>query len=100
MDLTAAERATLDHQLLNAEAKLSLLEGKRALTECDSHTVIAKRAAVAEYLKDWSLRIAVAALRIASRIVLRLYRLREAEKEVMLELEALMNYAPRGGTVR
>lgn len=77
MQLTTEERATLDRQRERGVATLDLLEGKRAFVEGDSRTAIAKLTRAADQTKSWRLQAAIAALRIAPGLLLRLYRMRE-----------------------
>ncbi len=77
MQLTAEERATLDHQRARAVAHLSRVEGKRAFVEGDSLRAVAKLTVAANHSKSWKLRAAIVALRIAPDLLLWVYRRRE-----------------------
>jgi GT2 family glycosyltransferase len=77
MELTVTERVILDRQRLDLEAKLNLLEGKKALIEGDLRTAITMLTAAANHRPTWKLRAVLATLRIAPGLVRQLYRLRE-----------------------
>jgi hypothetical protein len=78
MELTAEERAALDHQRADIAAMLSLSEGKQAFLEGDTKTAISKLKVAATQTKSWKLGAAIACLRLAPGILLRFYRLRES----------------------
>ena len=77
MELTVTERAILDRQRLDLEAKVDLLEGKKALIEGDLPTAVMKLTAAANHSPSWKLRAVVATLRLAPGLVRQVYRLRE-----------------------
>ncbi len=77
MELTAEERAALDHQRARIAGMLSFAEGKHACIEGDTRTAIMKLRAAAPYTKSWKLWAAIATLRIAPGILPWMYRLRE-----------------------
>jgi hypothetical protein len=80
MELTAEERAALDHQRAHIAAMLSLSEGKQAFLEGDTKRAISKLKVAAAHTKSWKLEAAIACLRLAPRILLRFYRLRESRE--------------------
>jgi hypothetical protein len=78
LDLTNEERALLDRQRATAAATLNRMEGKEAFLKGDSGTAIAKLTAAYAQVNSWKLRIAILGLRIAPRLLLGLYHLRES----------------------
>lgn len=97
MDLTVEERAALDRQRAIVAARLSLAEGKQAFIQGNSQMAIAKLTAAAQHSKSWKLRIAIAVLRIAPRILQWLYRLKErsASEEWLRRYRALARHELR-----
>jgi cellulose synthase/poly-beta-1,6-N-acetylglucosamine synthase-like glycosyltransferase len=76
LELSAEERAAVDRQRSSVAAKLSLVEGKQAFLAGDRRTAIAKLTAASKHTRSWKLLAAIASLRIAPGLLLRLYRLR------------------------
>lgn len=76
LELTAEERAAVDRQRSSVAAKLSLVEGKQAFLAGDRRTAINKLTAASKHTRSWKLLAAIASLRIAPGLLLRLYRLR------------------------
>jgi len=75
-DLTPEERATLAHQRDGVIAKLSLLQGKKALIAGDPATAMEQLTVVARHKRSWKLRTAIVALRLAPFAILYGFRAR------------------------
>lgn len=77
LDLAPDEREILAGQKQRALASLSLAEGKAAILAGDPPTAILRLTAAFEQFGSWKLRAAVFSLRLAPRLLVTLYRLRE-----------------------
>jgi GT2 family glycosyltransferase len=78
VELTEDERALLERQRATAAATLERMEGKEAFLRGDADTAIAKLTAAYGYVNSWKLRVTILGLRIAPRLLLGLYHLRES----------------------
>jgi hypothetical protein len=76
LDLTSAERAELEHQRARNASSLCILEAKQAILAGDAAAAISKLAAALEQTEGWKIRAAIMGLKIAPRLMRRLYRVR------------------------
>lgn len=77
-DLTPAERATLNRTVPLRKATVEVLRGKRQLLESDFEAAVRSFAEADSLMPSWKLRFVLLWLRIAPRLLRRIYRARAA----------------------